>query len=225
MPLLTAIMILFRPRSIFQLTVSTAPAVVASDLAYRLFEAIELRDDTGYLGSVFAWYLLVAAIPQLASTRIPELRQQADTALNSIENVLKSLSSKRPSAANNLRNVRTLRKALHDSQHRQADQAQPSDLSPHAFGFSPLQLLTIFGPAVPKDFHIVESLLATPRTHSKPATLYAQMSNGAPAAADQPNEFSDTVEDPFQDLPPVVGSEWMQNWFEELELFGIDHPS
>jgi hypothetical protein len=74
--------------------------------------------------SVFAWYLLVTATPQLACTRIPKLRQQAAIAVDSIENVLKSLSSKIPSAANNLRNFRILRKALHDSHHRQVDQAQ-----------------------------------------------------------------------------------------------------
>ena len=217
-PYLIAATILFRPRSIFSLTQANTPALIASSLAYRLFEAMELRDDTYYLGSVFAWYLLVAAIPQLACTRIPSLREQANTALDAIEGVLQTLGTKRPSAINNLRNVRKLRQALNVRERQQTRPATPTSSPSEQLSFSPVDLFAMFGPQVADDYRRVRSLLASEAITQTPATntfVADVVAEGLPDASD----------DPFNGLPSLIGNEWMQNWFEELDLFGADHPS
>jgi len=111
-PLLTTIAILYRPHSVFTLKPSNAAGVVAAYLSFRIFQAIELREQTRFLSSSFSWYLLVTAIPHLSSLRIPALCKEANLALDAIEGVLGTLGTVRPSATTNLQNVKAIRKVL-----------------------------------------------------------------------------------------------------------------
>lgn len=111
-PLLTTIAILYRPHSVFTLKPSNAAGVAAAYLNFRIFQAIELREQTRFLSSSFSWYLLVTAIPHLSSLRIPALCKEANLALDAIEGVLGTLGTVRPSATTNLQNVKAIRKAL-----------------------------------------------------------------------------------------------------------------
>src|SRR5882757_7371634 len=110
--LLTTIIILYRPQSIFHVPPASAPAIVASNLNFRIFEAMELRGHTCFLSSGFAWHLLVTAIPQLSCLGIPALREEFKGNLDALEGVFRTLGSTRPSAANNLRNIQVIRRAL-----------------------------------------------------------------------------------------------------------------
>ncbi|KAK4938218.1 hypothetical protein LTR10_021291 [Elasticomyces elasticus] len=113
--ILTAITILYRPSSIFNIAPlsSSAISITASNLNVKLFEAIELRDHTHCLSSAFTWNMLVSAIPQLSALCcVPALATQAGHALDTIEDVLQTFSRVRTSAVNNLANVRAIRKAV-----------------------------------------------------------------------------------------------------------------
>lgn len=111
-PILISLAILFRPRTIHQLAGPNAASVTAAFLLFRIFEAIELREHTRYLASGYGWYFLVTAMPLLSCTKVAALRQEADQALDSLENALTVLGKFKPAAANNLRNVQAIRKAM-----------------------------------------------------------------------------------------------------------------
>lgn len=113
--LLTAITILYRPSSIFNIAphYSSAISITASNLNVKIFEAIELRNHTHCLSSAFTWFMLVTAIPHLSALCcVPTLSVQSNNALDTIENVLQTFSQVRTSAVNNLANVRAIRKAV-----------------------------------------------------------------------------------------------------------------
>ncbi len=113
--ILTAITLLYRPSSIFNISPlsSSAISIAASNLNVKIFEAIELRNHTHCLSSAFTWYMLVTAIPQLSALCcVPALASQSGHALDTIENVLQTFSRIRTSAVNNLANVRAIRKAV-----------------------------------------------------------------------------------------------------------------
>lgn len=111
-PILISLAILFRPRTIHQLAGPNAASVTAAFLLFRIFEAIELREHTRYLSSGYGWYFLVTAMPLLSCTKVAALRDEADNALNSLESALGTLAQVKPAAANNLRNVQAIRKAM-----------------------------------------------------------------------------------------------------------------
>ena len=111
-PILISVTILFRPSSVYQLTAANAGSVTAAFLSFRIFQAIQLREQTRFLSSLFSWHLLVTAIPLLSCTKVAALRDDANEALDSVENVLETLGKVRPSAAVNLRSVRAMRKAM-----------------------------------------------------------------------------------------------------------------
>jgi hypothetical protein len=111
-PILMTISILFRPPSVYQLTAANAGSVTAAFLSFRMFQAIQLREHTRFLGSPFAWHLLTTAIPLLSSTKVMSLRHDANEALDAVEGVLDTLGRYRPAAANNLRSVKAIRKAM-----------------------------------------------------------------------------------------------------------------
>ncbi|KAK3627229.1 hypothetical protein LTR56_019329 [Elasticomyces elasticus] len=113
--MLTTLIILYRPRSVFSVSTCAAPSITAAFLSFRLFQAIQLRADTAFLGSAFAWYLLVAAIPLLSATRVTGLLGEASTALDGLEASLASLGEVRPAARNNLKSVRAIRRAVDTS--------------------------------------------------------------------------------------------------------------
>lgn len=111
-PILISLAILFRPRTIHQLAGRNAASVSAAFLLFRIFEAIQLREQTRYLSSGYGWYILTTAMPLLSCTKVAALRDEADQALNSLEGALATLGQFKPAAANNLRNVQTIRKAM-----------------------------------------------------------------------------------------------------------------
>lgn len=111
-PLVTALTVFFRSFSMFRITAANTAAVVASNLTYRLFEAIELRDETFDFESAYAWYLFVAAAPQLSCCRVPGLWQEAKTALNVIEAVLNTLGANRPAAVKQPQKCSGLKKGV-----------------------------------------------------------------------------------------------------------------
>ncbi|KAK4494970.1 hypothetical protein PRZ48_014326 [Zasmidium cellare] len=114
-PILATILILYRPRSVFTLKSASAAGVAAANLSYRIFEAIELREHTHCLSSTFAWHLLMTCVPLVSSLKVPQLREAADSALDSLERSLETLGKTRPAGANNLRSVRSIRKAMASS--------------------------------------------------------------------------------------------------------------
>lgn len=111
-PILTAITILYRPRSVFALGPGNAASIAAANITFRIVQAIHYREQTKYLSSAFAWYLLAASIPHLSCLRIPRLRAASSATLDTLETVLSTLGKVRPAAANNLRNVRAIRRAV-----------------------------------------------------------------------------------------------------------------
>ena len=113
-PILITVTILFRPRTVYQLAAENAASATAAFLSFRIFQAIEYREQTRFLSSAFAWHLLVTAIPLLSCTKVTALRTEANEALDSIESVLETLGKVRPAAANNLRNVKAIRKAMNN---------------------------------------------------------------------------------------------------------------
>ncbi|KAK6365508.1 hypothetical protein LTS17_011227 [Exophiala oligosperma] len=113
--ILTAITILHRPASIFNISplYSSALSITASHLSVKIFEAMELRGHTQCLSSAYTWSMLVAAIPQLSALCcVPALAQESGQALDTIETSLQSFSRVRMSAVNNLANVKAIRKAI-----------------------------------------------------------------------------------------------------------------
>lgn len=159
-PILTAITILHRPRSIFSLGVANAASIVAANLTFRIVEAIYFREQTKFLSSAYAWFLLAASIPHLSCLTVERLKSDASAALDTLEAVLSTLGRVRPAAANNLRNVRAIRRAV--NAHNRSDggpRPEPeSDLennaSPDAYAPSILQA---YGPEI---FGHYQSLVA-----------------------------------------------------------------
>jgi hypothetical protein len=109
-PFLSAITLLYSPRPIFSISPDNTAAVVASTLAFRIYEAFHLRDQLCYLGPIFSWHLLVASVTRLSCLRIPYLREEAQGALDITESFLRELGIKWPSALNNLKNLEILRR-------------------------------------------------------------------------------------------------------------------
>ncbi|TKA71346.1 hypothetical protein B0A55_05125 [Friedmanniomyces simplex] len=148
--ILTALVVLYRPRSVFTLSESASPSITAAFLTFRLFQAIQLRADTKYLGSAFAWYLLVAAIPLLSSAGVPGIANEATFALDGLESSLATLGEVRPAAANNFKSVRAIRHAVAnatrpsragpDTRTRAADEAGMASIFAH-YGQEASQLL------------------------------------------------------------------------------------
>jgi hypothetical protein len=126
-PLLTTIAIFYRPRSVFTIAPENAASIAASNIAFRILQAIHLREHTRYLGSPFSFYGLVAAIPHLSSLRVAGLRAEADTALDAIESFMDRLGTVRPASANNVRNVRAIRKAINSKDHSGLKATRPTE--------------------------------------------------------------------------------------------------
>jgi hypothetical protein len=241
-PILIAITILFRPRTIYQLTAANAASVTAAFLSFRVFQAIQLREQTRFLSSAFAWYLLVTSIPLLSCSKVGALQNEANEALDALENVLETLGKVRPAAANNLRNVRAIRKAMSStSREVNGSSANTAHHDGHSTGFLRLgpQLLQAYGL---EAVHQYEQLADVLRVHS-----HSQADRSAQAAAhtlsclsgrqdhlannghltpepdafvpsalaqvDIQNAFTAVFED------EVLGSSWMvRDWMDELQF-------
>lgn len=227
-PLLTAITILYRPRSIFNLSASSSASVVAANLNFRIFEAMELRDDTFSLASAYAWYMFVAAVPQLSCLGVQGgLGEEARQRLNRLEDILHTLSAVRPAATNNLRNVRSLRKHFENTELPSARRVEPVsilDQDPPSLS-SPKELFAYFGPDAVESFHAIS---ATLEAH-QPRSMHNQARPAEPAtSADlvidegllNPNPTNDALYGGFPELfgSGFADSSWMRNWIDELHL-------
>ena len=239
-PLLTTLAILHRPGSIFSLTSSNAASITAANLIYRIFEAIQLREQTRQLSSAFAWFLLVAAIPHLSCLRVPALRLEAGQALNTLEGVLQTLGTVRPAAANNLRNVRAIRKAISTREAVPSSSSKTSNCqSPTASGnqdAATVEVLRLYGPQAIQNLESLTRVLTDPEERDQQVVgnptainLDAMTGNEQPIQPILPDD-GDNI--PVPDLDAEFGdgffglfgehfqeNTWMRNWIDDLQPF------
>lgn len=228
--LLTTIIILYRPQSMFHVPPASAPAIVAANLNFRIFEAIELRGHTCFLSSGFAWHLLVNAIPQISCLGIPALREEFKSSLDAMEGVLRTLASTRPAAANNLRNIQAIRRALKtkDSLH---SRGLGDNGAQESFSFSPLDLFDPYGVDVPKYYDRIAAALETsPSNDLLIDRAFENVSQGnqivPPTSDTQTQSLAATptqiADQPiFHEFPGLLGSNfpedgWMRNWIDDI---------
>lgn len=238
-PILTAITILYRPRSIFSLGATNAASIAAANLTFRIAEAIHFREQTKFLSSAFAWFFLAASIPHLSCLRIERLNSDASAALDTLETVLSTLGKVRPAAANNLRNVCAIRRAVNG--HNRSDGAsrsgQDSDVETRATPdtYAPF-ILHAYGPEI---FGHYQSLVAALENSSP--TLVPE--NGSSSIRDEYDPSGVQIsasQQSFEDSPVVAMSTprygdqdtfstlfeedlqgtvnfWMRDWMEDLQ--------
>ena len=237
-PLLTTIIILYRPHSVFSLNPSNAVSVTAAYLGFRIFQAIEIREQTRFLSSTFSWYLLVTAIPHLSSLRIPALRTEANSALDAIEGVLTTLGTVRPSAATELQNVKAIRKALSDPEMLPARNSQPGHAPMYDSSQSDLvrELLGVYGPQALRNYdgvaNAIDHVRDVPDGGPKNSTTadldgmsgeyqrHSQHGTQNPthvAAFDGELDIGGTLDSLFG--THFEQSMWMRNWIDELQHF------
>lgn len=240
-PILIAITILFRPRTVYQLTAANAASVTAAFLSFRVFQAIQYREQTRFLGSPFAWHLLVTAIPLLSLSKVNALQNEANEALDAVENVLETLGKVRPAAANNLRNVKAIRKAMSSTSRGIGNSsANPDYRENHEAGiwrFGP-PLLQAYGHDAVRQYEQIANELrihshsqaersaqAAAHTLSSLSGRQDNLNNGhltpepdpfvpsALAQADIENAFTAVFED------EVLSNTWMvRDWMDELQF-------
>jgi len=239
-PLLTTIIILYRPCSVFSLSSPNAIGVVAAFLNFRIFQAIELREQTRSLSSTFSWYLLVTAIPHLSSLRIPALCKEASSVLDAIEGILRTLGTVRPSATTNLQNVKAIRKALSTTGASSSRSSRPSDMDTQKHDPPPphlvRELLGIYGPRALSNFDAIASAIdqashdpdpspqrsniadldGMTEEHMRSRTHVMQYQNDAPDLTTY-----DAVDDGLDSLfgTHFQESMWMRDWIDELQHF------
>jgi hypothetical protein len=228
---LTTIIILYRPQSIFHVPPTSAPAIVASNLSFRIFEAMELRGHTCFLSSGFAWHLLVTAIPQLSCLCFPALSDESNGNLDILESVFRTLASTRPSAANNLRNIQVIRRAL-ESKETFPNTRLNTTPTVDGFSFSPLDLFDPYGVEVPGNYDRIAAALSafsymTSQDKQDTGNMYQEnvdeSRSGAQVgslAATSKNVDDEIMPADFIDLQgsnfPEDG--WMRNWINELNV-------
>ncbi|KAJ4154524.1 hypothetical protein NW754_001472 [Fusarium falciforme] len=140
---------------------------VAAGLCLEIFEAIHLRELTPYLATIFSWNILVAAVSQISWSRVTGLREQCNAALDSIENILSTFVSTRPAAANNLRNIRAIRRAVMNREvlvptqmptpvsQDDADEASGATTATDTSGLSIPDVLQWYGPKMESHFQCI----------------------------------------------------------------------
>ena len=243
-PILITVTILFRPRTVYQLTAANAGSATAAFLSFRLFQAIQLREQTRFLSSAFSWHLMVTAIPLLSCTKVAALRAEANDALDAVENVLDTLARVRPSAANNLRNVKAIRKAMASKSRGLASASSASgphetrDDTSRQLGS---QILKAYGQEALQQYdHVADILSAHCNTqadrtvHAAAHTLSclsrrqdaASLDNGRMTPEPEtyfmpPNEQED-IQNAFNAVfedDTLLNSSWMmRDWMDELQL-------
>jgi len=220
-PFLSAVTLLFRPQPVFSISTNNTVAVVAATLNFRIFEAFQLRDQIGYLGPIYSWHILVAAISRLACLRIPSLREEAQMAFNSIEVLLRELGTRWPSALNNLRNLQLLRKGLETAELRAASHesaaARDSSLS------APIELFKTFGAEVTKYFVRVENLLNAERCENTSLSMEGGATSSQRLFVGTGCTFGSTVGDAMEEPPQQLDDyfaqdHWMRDWVEDLNI-------
>ncbi|KAK5175714.1 uncharacterized protein LTR77_000853 [Saxophila tyrrhenica] len=219
-PILMTITILFRPRTVYQLTAANAGSATAAFLSYRIFQAIQFREQTRYLSSAFAWHLLVTAIPLLSCTKVPTLGNEANEALDAVESVLETLGRVRPAAANNLRSVKAIRKAMTAKPTSATNPSNAGNSDPDAtllqLGY---QLLQTYGLESVQQYEQITDIL---REHHQ-----GQAERSAQAAAHTLSRLSGRPDanftvngrltpEPETYQPPAVAEQDMQNAFTAI---------
>ena len=172
-PLLTTISIFYRPRSVFAISPENAASIAASNLNFRLLQAIHIREQTRYLASPFSFYGLVAAIPHLSSLRVAGLRTEADVALDVIESFMETLGTVRPASANNVRNVRAIRKAINSKDHADAKAIRPPDTvhDQASLNAAAEMLGLLYGPVATVNLQNITNILSTSVTEVAPQAV------------------------------------------------------
>lgn len=153
---LACIVILYRPRSVFSMSPSNAASVTVAMLLHRIFEAVELREHTRLLSSAFAWYLLAASIPLLSRCKVPALRAESEAALDALQCSLTALSKVRPAAANNLKSVRAIRKAIESATHLNTKNTSGTEIVEQS---NCQALLSHYGPGAMQHYSRVVGIL------------------------------------------------------------------
>jgi hypothetical protein len=171
-PFLSAITLVFSPRPLFSISPDNTAAVVAATLTFRIFEAFHLRDQICYLGPIFSWHLLVAAVTRLSCLRVPSLRAEAEAALDTTDIFLRELGSKWPSALNNLRNLQVLKKDANSGLSRSVSQGVAADRDSLLPAGS--LLFKYFGSQATKYFDLAEKQLRTGYDNSTHSYNYIQ---------------------------------------------------
>ncbi|OAL34546.1 hypothetical protein AYO20_06176 [Fonsecaea nubica] len=233
--LLITIIILYRPRSIFYVPPSSSPAIVASNLSFRIFEAIELRGHTCSLVSGFAWNLLVTAIPQVSCLRIPSLREECKGNLDTLERCFRTLATTRPAAAANLRNTQEIRRVVESKEPLSMPIPPRLSATDDTLSFSPLDLFDPYGADVPGNYDRVTAALefsATNKTfRNAPNTNGPHNAENVPlqqAPRDQtvPHVFpaQQTQSSAFTPTPSNLGGTTMLDDVLDFELLGNNFP-
>lgn len=246
-PILSTLSILHRPRSVFLLTSANAASIVAGNLSFRLLQSIELRGQTKLLSSAFAWHLMATSIPHLSALRIPELKADASHALDELEKVFATLGKVRPAAAQNLRNVRAIRRAVLAAKRAgPSRQNTPESMPPPDSNFDqpqigPEHLLQAYGSDVLQHYNRVLSILhdanavsyteATPTQASSVVGGFTPIQlQPMPRTMQTPNnvnmmpEMATPVMGAYQDLFSNLFGEnmqdnvWMRDWMDDLQL-------
>jgi hypothetical protein len=181
-PFLSAVTLLFSPRPIFSISPDNAAAVTASTLAFRIYEAFHLRDQISYLGPIFSWHLLIASVTRLSCLRVPALEEEATVALDTTDKFLAELGKKWPSALNNLKNLKVLK--------RDANAGRPGKVLYQVAGdrdvllpVGPL-LFKYFGSQAAKYFGQVESMLLTSQDAPASSDMNLQSNSEPPHVLD-----------------------------------------
>lgn len=240
-PLLTTIAVFYRPRSVFAISHENAASIAASNLNFRILQAIHLREDTRYLASPFSFYGMVAAIPHLSSLRVAGLRAEADVALNVIESFLDKLGSARPAAANNVRNVRAIRKAINHKDHPKTTRPQEAIHDQASLAAAAEMLGGLYGTSATQNLQNITNILNTSieapvidaDLPGMPQQVYPTPDLNGMAMGDPLNGqhmFGDdamalpTIADFGEGFSPVLTNHfqentWMRNWVDDLQLF------
>jgi hypothetical protein len=239
-PILSTISILHRPRSVFSLTYANAASIVAGNLSFRLFQAIELRGQTKLLSSAFAWHLMASSIPHLSALRVMELKAEANYALDQLEKVFATLGRVRPAAQQNLRNVQAIRRAVLASRRAESSSRNtPDSMPPPDSGFEqpqvgPEHLLQIYGPEILQHYHRVFTALKN--AQATPLEIMSVQSdiidNVIPPVqpdgrstpgnsmhlefATPTHAYQDLFSNLFGDLSQ--DNVWMRDWMDDLQL-------
>jgi hypothetical protein len=239
-PVMITLIILHRSRSIFALGIANAESITAAHLAFRLFEAIHLRGHTKLLSSAFAWHLLAVSIPHLSALCIPELEVESNQALDALEKSLSLLGTVRPAAANNLRNIRAIRSAVHASSRTQPIRRNTPELTgsiDRQVAPSSAHIFHYYGPsAVQYHDRIVTALKERLNTHSNQGTTVEHTAVGNFNTAQSCSEIqhhsinflpdndmggsANDAQDLFTTLfgPGLQDNAWMRDWMEDLHM-------
>lgn len=237
-PIASTISILHRPRSVFALSSANAASIVAGNLMFRLFQAMEVRGDSKLLSSAFAWHLMAASMPHLSALRVKELKAEANHALDELEKVFTTLGTVRPAAQQNLRNIRAIRRAVvasrrSETSRRNTPESMPSDSEVEQPQVPPEQLLQVYGQHVLQHYYRVFAALQDPQLAPVDNTSTPSSNIGDILPPLQPNTITPggamqlelaTPIHAYQDLfsnffgDSMQDNVWMRDWMDDLRL-------